>query len=192
MRRSRLVLAAAFAAVLAACGRSPTSVQSAARTPTPPAAAALTPAPSKESDASDFVAKAGAGNAFELAAARLAMTRASNNDVKDFAATMLRDHGKASDDLKKAIAESGQALAPSAALASDQQQAMSDMTRAPPAGFDKAYMRVQVEAHEKALALFQDYAQNGTVTALKSFAAQTAPVVQAHLETARQIRDVLQ
>lgn len=187
----RFALALFAAAALAACGRSGTSVQSAAQAPTAPEATAVIPPPAKQSDAADFANKAAAGNAFELAAAGIAQSKASSDDVKAFAAMMLRDHTKSAQDFKAAIASSGQALSPSEAPSPDQQQAMTDIKAAQPADFDKTYMRTQVEAHQKALALFQDYAQNGTVTSLKSFAAQAAPVVQHHLEVAKQIKDAL-
>jgi len=48
--------------------------------------------------------------------------------------------------------------------------------------FDKAYMEAQAEAHAVAIALFTSYAQNGDDEALKAFAAQTLPHLQAHQE----------
>ena len=187
----RLVPAILAAAALSACGRSDRSVQSAAQAPSRPEAVAVIPTPSKQTDAADFANRAAAGNAFELAAAQIAQSRASSNDVKAFAAMMLRDHTNSAQDFKAAIAASGQALSPSEALSPDQQQAMTDLKAAQPGDFDKTYMRTQVEAHQKALALFQEYAQNGTVTSLKSFAAQGAPVIQNHLEAAQQIMAAL-
>ncbi len=53
--------------------------------------------------------------------------------------------------------------------------------------FDRAYMRIQVQAHEQMAALMQAEAQSGKDPRIQAFARQVLPVVQSHLELARQI-----
>ena len=55
--------------------------------------------------------------------------------------------------------------------------------------FDKDYMNAQVDRHQAALDLFQRYAQDGDIAALKTLAAATAPAIQTHLDKARALRD---
>ncbi len=50
------------------------------------------------------------------------------------------------------------------------------------ADFDKNYVAAMVEGHQKMLSLLQDGAQNCKDSALKNFAAKTAPTVKAHLD----------
>ena len=45
-----------------------------------------------------------------------------------------------------------------------------------------------VDAHQSALNLLQRYAQDGDTPALKTFAADTAPKVQKHLEMAKGLK----
>jgi putative membrane protein len=47
---------------------------------------------------------------FEIAAAKLAQTRSKNPQVREFAAMMIKDHTKSSEDLKAAIKASSPAL----------------------------------------------------------------------------------
>jgi putative membrane protein len=190
-----VVVGAALGLGLSACGQADEGAENAAARADAkaagPIATAITPAPAAQTAAADFAGKAAAGDAFELQAAQLAQQRASHAAVKDFAAMMLRDHGKSQTDLKQAMAQSGQALTAPGALSPGQQQGLADLAKLPPQDFDKAYMAGQVQAHEDALTLMQDYAQNGDNPALKAFAAQTAPVVQTHYEAAKNLRDEL-
>lgn len=186
MARLAAVLCAAGLA-LCGCGKAPQGVRAAALSASPPPSVALAPNPSPQADTADFVGKISAANAFELAAAGLAAQRAAKRDVKDFAAQMLRDHGKAADDLKRALSKAGQALTPASGPSPEQQQALDRLRSADPTSFDAAYMDGQVQAHLQALALVQAYAQNGDNVALRSFASQAAPVIQGHYEMASQI-----
>lgn len=194
MHRTLLIAGAAVAALsLAACGQQ-TETKGAA-TPAQQAAtpdanpAATIPTPSNEAAAPDFVAKAAASDMFEVEAAKIAQKRSQNAEVKKFAGEMITAHTKSTADLKKAIADSGQAITPPAALPADLQGKLDDLNKAD--AFDKAYMDNQVDAHQAALDLLQRYAQDGDVAAIKAFAAATAPVVQQHYDQAKTIRDAL-
>jgi putative membrane protein len=194
-----MMFAAAAVTVLAlgACNKASNETKGAAtpgeQAATPnanPAATILTP--SNEAAAPDFVAKAASSDMFEVAAGKLAATKAANPEVKKFARMMVQAHTKSTEGLKAAIASSGQTtLAPPAALPSDLQSKLDDLNGKAGADFDKAYMDAMVDGHQSALDLMQRYAQDGDVAAIKQFAAATAPVVQDHLTRAKGIKDGL-
>lgn len=197
MSRPLLIAGAALAALsLAACNKPATETEGAA-TPAEQAAtpdanpAATIPTPSNEAKAPDFVAKAAASDMFEIEAAKLAQTRATNADVKKFAAMMATDHTKSTADLKKAIADSGQPITPPATLPDDLRGKLDDLTKADAKDFEANYMDNQVDAHQGALDLLQRYAEDGDVPQIRAFAAATAPAVQKHLDEARRIRDAV-
>ena len=196
MSRTLLIAGAAITALsLSACNK-PKETEGAA-TPAEQAAtpdanpAATIPTPSNEAKAPDFVAKAAASDMFEIQAAKLAQTRSANAEVKKFAAMMIADHTKSTDALKKAIADSGQTIAPPATLPDDLKGKLDDLTKADAKDFDANYMDNQVDAHQNTLDVLQRYAQDGDVAQIKAFAAATAPVVQKHLDEARRIRDAV-
>jgi putative membrane protein len=186
---------AAGCLILAACGPQPQGPEAAAaladRAASGPIVSALAPTPTPQKSAQDFVAKAAGSDAFELAAAREAMQRASRNDVKAFADMMLRDHAKSTVDLQKALASAGEPLSAPKAPPANLQSKLAQLGQTQPAAFDRAYMESQVGAHAAAVALLQDYAQNGDNVALKAFAAETLPVVQGHYRAAKQLHDSL-
>jgi putative membrane protein len=197
MTRHLFIVSLALAALsTTACNKKPTETKGAA-TPAEQAATpaanptATVPTPSNEAVAPDFVTKLAASDMFEVEAAKLAEKRSTNPQVKQFAALMIKDHTKSSNELKKAISASGQAIAPPTALPSDKQDALNDLAKADAKDFDRRYMEGQVDAHQAALNALQRYAQDGDVAQIKTFAAATAPVVQQHYDRAKAIRDAL-
>ena len=55
------------------------------------------------------------------------------------------------------------------------------------AAFDKAYMNDMVNDHVKDVADFQKESTSGKDPAVKSFASQTLPTLQSHLQEAKRI-----
>ena len=139
----------------------------------------------------DFVNAAASTDMFEIQAAKIAEKRSKNADVKAFAAMMIHDHTQSTAALKAAIKASGQALTLPTDLPGDKKAKLDELTAAPPADFDKAYIDSQISAHQDALTVMQAYAANGNTPALKDFAGKIAPVVQMHLSKASSIKDGL-
>jgi putative membrane protein len=140
----------------------------------------------------DFVNAAATTDMFEIQAAKIALRRSKNADVKGFAAMMIHDHTQSTAALKAAIQASGRALTPPADLPADMRMKLDDLNATPDAAFDKVYMDGQVMAHQTALSVMQAFAANGDTPQIKAFAAKVAPVVQQHLNHASTIRDSLQ
>lgn len=190
--RTAFLIASSAAVLLAGCQRAPARGAEAAAhvadAPKPtPVLIVSEPAP-PPSDAA-FLSAAAASDAFEIAAARLALARPGDPRVRTFAGTMLRDHGASSGGLAKAAAESGQALSPAPAASDPELAAMARLERADPASFDAAYMTSQVEAHQRALGLLQAYAQDGQNPSLRAFASGASSVVAAHLAAAQRLAE---
>jgi len=182
--------ACALALGLSACNKhdeTPTT-----NNPTPdahPAATVLTP--SNETNAQDYVTKAAHADMLEVAAAKVALERSSNADVKAFAKEMVADHTKSSDDLKSALKSAKLALTPPDKLPDDMAKIVDDLKTVDAKDFDKKYMDGQVDAHQDTLDLQTRYAKDGDNADLKAFAEKVATKVQEHLTKAKSIRDAL-
>lgn len=142
---------------------------------------ALTPTPNGQG----FADTAGKSDAYEIAAAKLALTRASSQAVKDFAQEMIKAHGESTALIKAAAAKASPAITPDATLTQDQNEDLADLGRKKGAEFDEDYIDDQIDAHQTALALMRDYAEKGDTPSLKAAAAEIAPVVQKHLDHAK-------
>ncbi|WP_081176879.1 DUF4142 domain-containing protein [Rhizobium rhizosphaerae] len=150
---------------------------------TPAAQAAPAAMPTEKAE---FAKMAGSSNQFEIESSRLALERAQSADVKTFARQMVEDHTKAGKAMMKAAAMKRPAD-PTPALAPKHAAMLEQLQGAKRAQFQMLYVDMQVQAHEEAVALFTHYAKNGDDAALKSFAAETLPVLEMHRKHVMQL-----
>jgi putative membrane protein len=135
-----------------------------------------------------FANKAAVGGMAEVEMGKLALEKATNTKLKDFASMMVNDHGKANAELKT-IAEGKNMMLPTA-LDQEHTSKMEELKTKSGADFDKAYAEAMVEGHEKTLDLMED-GKNLADAQLKAFAEKTGPVVKQHLDLIKSIRDEL-
>lgn len=124
-----------------------------------------------------FVTTAAQDGMAEVELGRLASTRAQSPEVRDFAGRMVRDHGKANEDLA-AIAKAKGLTVPG--KLDEEHRSMVDMLKAKSgAEFDNSYMQHMADAHEKAVSLFQG-ALGMKDAELATFAKRTLPTLEEH------------
>lgn len=126
-----------------------------------------------------FADAAAKGGMMEVMMGELAATNASNATVKSLGAMMVKDHGKANDELKKWATASGYALPTS--LNADQQKKYDELKAKKGADFDRAYTNLMVADHKEDIAAFKKQASEGSEASLKSFASTTLPTLEHHL-----------
>jgi len=120
-----------------------------------------------------FIKDAAKGGMMEVAMGRVAEKNATNSEVKTFGARMVKDHGKANEDLK--------------GIAKEENVDWPAEKEAGKWKSDKDYMDAIVKDHEKDLAAFEKEAKNGSDPDVKSFASKTAKTVREHLKMAKEI-----
>jgi putative membrane protein len=130
-----------------------------------------------------FADTAASTDAYEIAAGKLAMTKATSQALKDFGDMMVKNHTDSTAKLKAAAGKANPAIAPNPELTEEQKANLDTLEDATGADFDAAYKSQQLVTHQKALAAVQAYAATGDVPEIKAWAAETAPVIQTHLET---------
>jgi putative membrane protein len=173
MLRSIIIVSAVLA--LAACGQQATTTTDDTAPTTPPPAAAAT-APS----AQEFAQTVANSDAFEVQSSQLAAQRAQRQEVKDFAATMVRDHTLTTQQLTALAPQIN--LAPPTPMLDAAKQGQIDALRGQNgAAFDTAYIDAQVAAHTEAVALFERFANGGEPGRLRDWAAETLPKLREHL-----------
>jgi putative membrane protein len=144
-------------------------------------------APSKADMADAHFAKAVAqGGMAEIQLGKLAADRGSNAMVKAFGERMVTQHGAAADQLK-AAAEQASIVLPTTVSSKDQ-QTYDRLARLTGSDFDRAYADDMVQDHEKDVHEFQNEANNGKNSGIRAFAAQTTPMIQQHLNQAREMQ----
>ena len=134
----------------------------------------------QDDDDNDFAVKAANGGMLEMEVARLAREKSQNSAVKEFAAMIMSDHQKANDELK-ALAGRKNITLP-ARLGEDEQKHVDELAKLSGTEFDKKYVELMVDDHEKDVKLFKEAADDSDDADLKAFAAKTLPTLQKHLE----------
>ena len=135
----------------------------------------------------DFVTKVAISDMMEIQSSQLALARQPDADTKPFAEQMVKDHQQTSKELK-ALVDSGKVkVALPSALDAEHQKKLEDLKGKSGKDFDRAYDQMQVQAHEDAVALFENYAASGDNPDLKSWAAMTLPHLKEHLAMAKKL-----
>jgi putative membrane protein len=194
MKRIGQVVMVCFAAVTLACNAN-----------TPRNDGAIGTAGVSDADA-DFVADAASAGMTEVKLGELAQQKAQNNEVKQFAEMMVRDHTKGGEALKQ-VATQHSIRVPSQPK-EEQNELINRLTQLRGADFDREYMEAMVDNHEDVVNLLQSRANEdrvgenkGTVRpessdnpaegALNQWAANTLPTTRHHLDEAKRIQDAL-
>jgi putative membrane protein len=182
----RHILAAAAAAGLLAAGSAAFATETTAPEVGAPSSAGGNPGSTLSPEDRQYVTSmAEAGNS-EIALAKMATAKASDIAVKQFAETMIEDHGKAHDDLEKLAAKKGVTLPTSPDPR--KMPAMQSLVNQTGAEFDRAYMRqAALSDHPEAQKLFQDASTNAQDPDVKAFAKKQVPVIARHIEMAKSV-----
>jgi putative membrane protein len=130
-----------------------------------------------------FAKEAAQGGMAEVKLGQLAEDKGVSDSVKNFGKRMVDDHSKAGDKLKRVASQENITL-PTEIAAKDQ-VTYDRLSKLNGAAFDRAYAKDMVKDHEGDIAAFQKEANGGKVDSLKSFASDTLPTLQDHLEEAK-------
>ena len=142
------------------------------------------PQPEKVND-KKFLKDAALGGMSEVELGKVAAQKATNPDVKQFAQKMVDDHTKANEQLKQVASKASIEVPDS--LDSKHQSRIDKLSKLSGEAFDKAYVKDQLKDHENDVKDFQAEAQNGTNPEVKTFASNTLPTLQEHLELVKNL-----
>jgi putative membrane protein len=136
-----------------------------------------------------FAKEAALGGMAEVELGRLAQQNAQHDDVKEFGARMVQDHGAANQQLMTILAAKDM-TAPQQ-LDEKHRKMVDKFSKMRGAEFDRAYMREMVENHDKDVKKFRQQATQGNDADLKTFAQNTLPVLEQHQKMAHDINKSL-
>jgi putative membrane protein len=136
-------------------------------------------------DEKRFIQDAYADGLAQVELGKLAVQKASNDAVKQFAQKMVDDHSKANDALKAAAAHQNITFPDS--LDSKRQSKVDKLAKLSGADFDRAYIKGEVKDHQQDVRDFQQEAKSGSDADVKSFASKTLPILEDHLTTAKEL-----
>ena len=127
----------------------------------------------------DFVTQASQGNLAEIKAADLALMRSRDVNVRRLAHMVMEHHMMSQEQLR------GTAMSMNSMLPEQMDTMMSEdydkLEKLSGTGFDHAYIKQQIEAHKKAIWMFQRYQQETTDPHMRIWATGTTPTLKRHL-----------
>lgn len=133
-----------------------------------------------------FLKNAAKAGAFEVEGSRLALKKSKDADILKFAKMMTEDHSQAEQKLKDLATKRKVELPKEPGLI--QQAKLKYLETRDGVKFDKSYStHIGVAAHEQAVELFEDAAEDAEDKDIKKFAADTLPILKKHLEEAKRI-----
>jgi putative membrane protein len=137
-----------------------------------------------DDDISDFMNKAASGGMMEMQLGEMAEQSSKSQGVKNFGIMMVKDHTKATAELRTLAAKKDISL-PSV-VSEDHQKHINELTPLRGAEFDEKYMDMMVEDHKEDIDLFEK-ASKSEDQDISAFAAKTLPVLKKHFEAAKKI-----
>jgi putative membrane protein len=132
-----------------------------------------------------FLKAARSGGQFEVQASKMALQRATDPAVKQFAQRMVDDHTKIGAELDQIAPDSSRSTTQ---LDPVHAAMLNKLSQEQGKEFDECYIGMQVLAHEEALMCFRK-AKKGEDPKLRAFAEKNIPVLREHLQMARKMSD---
>jgi putative membrane protein len=132
----------------------------------------------------NFAEKMAKASMAEVEISRVAASRTSNPQVRDFAEQMAADHARLNDELSVLAAKKGISLPAKDNVA-------EKWTKQNAKDFDHDYLKKMVDDHEEAVKAFQKQALDGSDPDLVAFARKHLASLQHHLERAKDLERFL-
>lgn len=121
----------------------------------------------------------------EIKMAQIAKDYASDPKIKQFADQIIQDHTSSNRQLMKLVKGSDVSVPDS--LDREHEKLIDKLWSLEGEEFDKEFMRAEIRDHEQAVNLYQREASSGQDSDLKEFARGCVPILQEHLNHAKNI-----
>ncbi len=126
------------------------------------------------------------GNLTEIQSSQMALQSSSNPAVKEFAQEMITDHNTAGTTVGSVAMSKGAKLP--TMLDTDHKDMVDALDGKTGDDFDRAYVAMQIKAHQATINVDEDEANNGNDGDLKSTAAGLLPTLKHHLMMAQKLQ----
>jgi putative membrane protein len=134
----------------------------------------------------EFIIEAEKSNIQERVLGRMAEERAQNTDVKDYGKMMARDHNNALQNLVELMDKYG--IAQPKTLPEDRTDAISRLQSLSGDAFDREFISVMVQDHQKAINTFRQKAETAENTDVRDYAKNMLPALERHLQDAQDLQ----
>jgi putative membrane protein len=134
----------------------------------------------------EFLRMAENDNIKERNMGRIALQKSGNPEVREYAQMLVDDHTKALKQLVDLMEAKGMRQPEN--LPEVKHEALTRLNGLSGAEFDREFVRLMIEDHEKAVAAFRSEQHSARDGAVRDYASRVLPVLEKHLNKARELR----
>lgn len=138
-------------------------------------------------DAAAFLQEVAVGNLLEIRSSEMAKKTSTNAEVRRFADGMIADHQKNMAELKP-LAQRNNVVLPTD-LTPEKKREVSQLQSMTGSAFDRAYVDLQLKAHQQTVAKFETVGQSLGDTDVRAFVDKSLPVLRNHLTMVSNMQD---
>jgi putative membrane protein len=150
-------------------------------------ATATDPAPAPSLD-QQFINNMITAGMKEVELAQMALDKAAHIQVKELARMMIRDHRAANQQLAQTVSQLGRTVAQQL---EELQDARKQLVNLSGAAFDRAYITMMVNDHQRIISMAESKADGGGNDQIQQWASNVLPGFHTHLQLAQLIQSEL-
>ena len=139
-----------------------------------------------DQNAVDFAKEAASGGMMEVQFGNLAQKNSKNKDVQDYGKMLVDDHSSLNNDLKDLAGKKNINLPTT--VTSDQQDKIDKLSKKTGTDFDKDFISMAVNDHEKDISKFKKAGEKIQDADFKDFIVKALPKLQKHLDKAKELK----
>lgn len=139
-----------------------------------------------DKNAEDFAQEAAAGGMMEVQLGDLAQKISQNKAIQDYGKMLVDDHSSLNNDLKDLAGKKNITLPTT--VKSDQQNKIDKLSKKTGTDFDKDFISMAVNDHEKDIDKFKKAGEKITDSDFKDFIVKALPKLQKHLDQAKDLK----
>lgn len=134
----------------------------------------------------EFMDRTSQGGMTEAQLGSAAIIKSQNPEIKAFAQKMISDHSETNRQIRDLAKQKVVSL--SQTMSVEQTLTLGNISKLSGAAFDKEYVKMMVDDHEKTVADFQKTYDSTTDVDLKKFIEETLPKLKMHLQMIKEIQ----
>jgi putative membrane protein len=134
-----------------------------------------------------FIGAAADTGAFQIESGKLAARKSKTADIRHFAEMLIAAHTHTRTELQTIATGRGLAETLPTLMSTRHVGQIQHLKALPSAKFDRDYLDMQIDTHQAAAFLFEDYAARGLDPHFKQFASRTLIAIKQHLQLAQAI-----
>lgn len=138
-------------------------------------------------DPVDYANKVSGLDLYAMRSAQLATEHADTPQVQELARMILRDHQLSAEALRYSAVRSDPPVILRPQLEMEDRRRLEELEAAVGGSFDRQYLLQQVETHQKAYALADNYARSGEDPAMRRHASEMLTRIKQHLAEAQRL-----